>query len=237
MACDRGSNAANRDAPPENRDKRNRWASRVPQQPARISIDRYPMAKSPSSTRARRTPSRRLASRDTLYPLDVVYGRAGVAMPETKIVAPYEIPLPYRAMLVHEDDMTITLERHYGDRVILRALSTFTSGAWYYRRVLLVHEYSGRPVEMGAIRMKLDAFGARVKKQILANEIPLGRILRDAGFKYVSHAMAFLAIRPNPEMMGVFWMREPKTLYGRRTEIIRDGVKIGDIVEVLPPVA
>ena len=103
------------------------------------------MAKSTrtSRTRARRTPSRRPTSRDTLYPLDVVYGRAGIAMPETKIVAPYEIPLPYRAMLVHEDDMTITLERHYGDRVILRALSTFASGAWYYRRVLLVTSIPG----------------------------------------------------------------------------------------------
>ena len=39
---------------------------------------------------------------------------------------------------------------------------------------------------------------------------------------------------PNPEMMGVFWMREPRVLYGRRTEIIRRGRKIGDIVEVLP---
>ena len=46
-------------------------------------------------------------------------------------------------------------------------------------------EYTGRPVEMGAIRMKLDGFGARLKKQILKNEVPLGRILRDSGFKYV----------------------------------------------------
>ena len=169
-----------------------------------------------------------------LYPLDVVYRRAGVELPAINIVAPYEIPMPYRALLVHEDDMTITLERHFGGRVVLRALSTLTSGAWYSRRVLLVQEYSGRPVEMGAIRMKLDAFGARLKKQILRNEVPLGRLLRDGGFKYVSHAMAFLAITPNPEMMGVFWMREPKTLYGRRTEIVRNGTKIGDIVEILP---
>ena len=34
--------------------------------------------------------------------------------------------------------------------------------------------------------------------------------------------------------MGVFWMREPRTLYGRRTEIFQRGTKIGDIVEVLP---
>ncbi len=194
------------------------------------------MAKSTRSARTTRgkRPTHRSATRDTLYPLDVVYRRAGVETPDMRIVAPYEIPMPYRALLVHEDDMTITLERHFGGRVILRALSTFTSGAWYFRRVLLVQEYTGRPVEMGAIRMKLDGFGARLKKQILKNEVPLGRLLRDSGFKYVSHAMAFLAITPNPEMMGVFWMRESKTLYGRRTEIVRDGTKIGDIVEVLP---
>ena len=45
---------------------------------------------------------------------------------------------------------------------------------------------------------------------------------------------AFLAVTPNSEMMGVFWMAEPRTLYGRRTEIIHEGSKIGDIVEVLP---
>ena len=193
------------------------------------------MAKSTKS-RASRGPrtARRAASHDMLYPLDVVYRRAGVEMPAINIVAPYRIPMPYRALLVHEDDMTITLERHFGGRVVLRALSTFTSGVWYSRRVLLVQEYSGRPVEMGAIRMKLDAFGARLKKQILRNQVPLGRLLRDGGFKYVSHAMAFLAITPNPEMMGVFWMREPKTLYGRRTEIVRNDTKIGDIVEILP---
>ncbi len=194
------------------------------------------MAKSTRSARATRgkRTTRRASSRDTLYPLDVVYRRAGVEMPAIKVVAPYEIPMPYRSLLVHEDDMTITLERHFGGRVALRALSTFTSGAWYFRRVLLVQEYSGRPVEMGAIRMKLDGFGARLKKQILKNEVPLGRLLRDSGFKYVSHAMAFLAITPNAEMMGVFWMRESRTLYGRRTEIVRNGTKIGDIVEVLP---
>ena len=194
------------------------------------------MAKKTRPTRTTRgtRPTARTRASNTLYPLDVVYRRAGVEMPGMKIVAPYQIPMPYRSLLVHEDDMTITLERHFGGRLALRALSTFTSGAWYFRRVLLVQEYTGRPVEMGAIRMKLDGFGARLKKQILKNEVPLGRLLRDSGFKYVSHAMAFLAITPNPEMMGVFWMRESKTLYGRRTEIVRDGDKIGDIVEVLP---
>jgi hypothetical protein len=192
------------------------------------------MAKSTPTRRPRTSPLP--SARDTLYPLNVVYRRAGVAMPVWNTIAPDEIPSPYRSMLVHDNDMTSTLERHYGGRVVLRALSTFSSGAWYFRRVLLVQEYTGRPVEMGAIRIKIDAFGPHLKAAILKNEVPLGRILADGQFDYVSRVRDYLAMTSNPEMMGVFWMREPRTLYGRRTEIIHAGRKIGDIVEVLPQV-
>ena len=73
---------------------------------------------------------------------------------------------------------------------------------------------------MGAIRMKLDTFGATLKAQILKNEVPLGRLLVDSRYDYASRVKGYLALTPNPEMMGVFWMREPRTLYGRRTEIL-----------------
>jgi len=59
-------------------------------------------------------------------------------------------------------------------------------------------------------------------------------MLRGGRVEYGSHVKAFLRVTPNPEMMGVFWMREPRVLYGRRTEIVRHGTGIGDIVEVLP---
>jgi hypothetical protein len=102
--------------------------------------------------------------------------------------------------------------------------------------VLLVQEFTGRPVEMGAIRIKLGVFAPRMKATILKNEIPLGRVLADGRFDYTSRVKDYLAITPNPEIMGVFWMREALTLYGRRTEIVHAGRKIGDIVEVLPQV-
>jgi chorismate-pyruvate lyase len=176
----------------------------------------------------------RASSNGLLFPLDVVYARSGVALPDVEMIDPDDIPLPYRSLLVHTTDMTLTLERHFGGKVALRPLATFSTGAWYYRRVLLAQEYTGRPVEMGAIRIKVGAFSDRIRRQILKNDVPLGRLLRDGGVKYESRPKAFLAVTPNSEMMGVFWMREPKTLYGRRTEMIHDGAKIGDIVEVLP---
>ena len=169
-----------------------------------------------------------------LYPLDLVYERAGIAPPDAAVVAPEEIPLPYRTLLVHQDDMTPTLERHFGGRVVLRPLSVFASGGSYFRRVLLVSAYAGQPVEMGAIRMDLDVFDASIRRKIVESEIPFGRIVRDSRFDCRSEPTAFLALTPNPEMMGVFWMREPRVLYGRRTRIVRRGAVIGDIVEVLP---
>jgi len=155
-------------------------------------------------------------------------------MPRVKIVTPKQIPQPYRSLLVHDTDMTLTLERHFGDRVTLRPLSTFTSGRSYFRRVLLVQKYSGRPVEMGAIRIRLDVFNQQLRSKILRNKIPLGRLLRDGKFDYESRVKSYLCITPNSEMMGVFWMREVRILYGRRTEVIHNQTKIGDIVEVLP---
>jgi hypothetical protein len=193
------------------------------------------MATQSRSRRPRTTGGRAAASNNgILYPLDFAYALAGVAPPQVKPVSPENIPLPYRSLLVHGRDMTLTLEQHFGGRVVLRPLAVFASGAWYFRRVLLVQEYSGRPVEMGAIRMKLDAFRPRIRRSILQHEIPLGRILTDEGVDHQSRPRAFLAVTPNPEMMGVFWMRDPRTLYGRRTDVFLRGTKIGDIVEVLP---
>ena len=197
------------------------------------------MAKSTAPRGRAKSPlavARKASAHDTLYPLNVVCRRAGVDVPAWHAVEPDDIPSPYRSILVHDNDMTSTLERHYGGRVVLRALSTITVGGWHFRRVLLVQEYTGRPVEMGAIRIKLDAFDSRLKQQILRDETPLGRLLVDSSFPYVNHVKDYLALTPNPEMMGVFWMREPRTLYGRRTEVMHGGRKIGDIVEVLPRV-
>lgn len=151
------------------------------------------MAASPSMRvlRGRRDDRRRTAggTHRLLYPLDVVYAQAGIAAPRAARIDPEDIPPPYRSLLVHGRAMTFMLEQHFGGRVAMRVLSSFRRGRWFYRRLLLVQEYSGRPVEMG---------GA--------------------------------------EMMGVFWMREPLTLYGRQTRMTLDDRKIGDIVEILPRV-
>ena len=173
-------------------------------------------------------------SNGLLYPLDVLYAQAGIAPPVVKKISRARVPPPYHGLLVHEDEMTLTLERHYGGRIAVRVLSCSLKGQSYFRRVLLVQESSARPVAMGAVRIRLDVLGARNRAKILRQREPLGRILRDGGVDFLSRPTAFFEVKPNAEMMGVFWMREARTLYGRRTHVTLAGVRIGDIVEILP---
>lgn len=169
-----------------------------------------------------------------LYPLDALYARAGIIGPVVKRTTAERLPPPYNSLLVHQDEMTSTLERHFGGRVTVRMLATFLRGRSYFRRVLLALEKTGRPVSMGAVRLRLDVFSPAVRARILGEKAPLGRILSDAGVLYKSRPTAFLELTPNTEILGVFWMSEPQTLYGRRTELTVAGDKMGDIVEILP---
>src|SRR5919106_957184 len=117
-------------------------------------------------------------SKRILYPLDYVYSLVGLPPPTAQVIAADRIPKPYDTLLAHDGDMTRTLERHFGGPIVIRPLSAHTRGRWYFRRVLLALEQSGRPVGIGAVRLALDVFGTRVRAEILRGEVPLGRILR-----------------------------------------------------------
>jgi len=179
---------------------------------------------------------RAASSADQLYPLSVLCRLAGVPLPRARRISVASIPPPYRDLLVHEESMTATLEHHFADVMDLRTLATLRNPEGYFRRVLLVVERTGRPVAMGAVRVTLAAFAPKVRARILENDEPLGRVLHSAGIDYVSRPSALLAITPNTDMMGAFWMRNRDTLYGRRTEMLLRGKRIGDIVEVLAPI-
>jgi chorismate-pyruvate lyase len=184
--------------------------------------------------RSQRNVRQSASAHGMLYPLDVLYAQAGIPGPVAKRTTAEKIPAPYDKLLVHQNEMTSTLEQHFGGRVAVRVLSASVKGRSYFRRVLLVMESSARPVAMGAVRILLDAFTPRVRARVLRQQEPLGRILRDARIDYGSRPTNFLEVTPNSEMLGVFWMPERQTLYGRQTQVTVGDARVGDIVEILP---
>src|SRR6516164_65864 len=88
-----------------------------------------------------------------------------------------EVPPPYRALLVHEHHMTVTVESHHGDLVDVRILARRQDGDSYARKILLALQGDGRVVQFGIMRVHLRYCSPAVRAEIVAGQTPLGRIL------------------------------------------------------------
>ena len=130
-----------------------------------------------------------------VYPLDEFYEQAGRPLPRIEIIAGADLPEPARSLLVHDTDMTSTLEKFHAHLIRLELLRRQRSGNLYFREVVLVLDATGKSVEFGAIKIHLERFDPASRKLILKGLTPLGRILNESGFGYTSWPEAFLKIR------------------------------------------
>lgn len=171
-----------------------------------------------------------------LDPLDLFApeGRPGPATPQ-KLVGE-ALPAPYRDLLFHERDMTSTLERHHGERALLRVVARRDEGETLCRKVVLYGAISGRPFELGAIRIHLERFAEPARSEILAGDRPLGAILEDAGIAFLSRPRAFFALPADSWIREELGLETPALLYGRRNVLLTtDARPLAEVVEILPP--
>jgi hypothetical protein len=171
-----------------------------------------------------------------VYPLDDFYARAGLSLPGIERVASEEIPEPYRSLLVHERDMTPTLEKFHGSDIHLRILKREQRGESYFREVVLLLDGSELPVEFGANKVSLVLFPPKARQLILEERVPLGRILRECEIAHSTAAKAYFRVVPDELIRSVLRLETQVTLYGRKATIF-DAQKrpLSEIVEILPP--
>lgn len=172
-----------------------------------------------------------------LAPLRGLALATGRTLPRCWPVQPEEMPEPYRTLLVHERDMTRTLEQFHRGRIHLRVLGSRREGNRYWRESALELDGSGKVVELGAIQIFLDRFPEPWCSQILGEHLPLGRILNESGIPYTSRPSGYFRCEPDAfirmalrveESVGVF-------LYGRENTLMGgEGRPLAEIVEILP---
>ena len=171
-----------------------------------------------------------------VYPLDEFYARAGLPLPKIERVAGDEVPEPYRSLLVHERDMTPTLENFHHSAIHLRILQREQRGDFYFRQVALQLTGSNKPVEFGANKVSLLLFPAKARQLILEERVPLGRILRDCEIGHTTIAKAFFRIIPDELICEALALKKAVVLYGRRANILDMQKRpLSEIVEILPP--
>jgi hypothetical protein len=171
------------------------------------------------------------------YPLDDFYAKAGRALPRIVAVNGAEIPEPQRTLLVHDSDMTPTLEKFHGENIHLQVIRSEEREGAYYREVVLLLEKAKRPVEFGAIKINLGLFPAAAQRSILDEDLPLGTVLARFKVKHTSRPKAYLKIEADEFICQALSLKPGHTLYGRRNTLFDPQQRpLAEIVEILPPI-
>ena len=153
-----------------------------------------------------------------------------------EFLLPSQIPEPYRSLLVHESDMTGTLERYHGQSMSLHTIERVITPDRVVRHVELRGSEDKRTAEFGAIEISLDQFGAGPREEILESALPLGTILKKADMDFISRPVAYFRIKPGASVRHSFGVPADGWLYGRCNKLLAlSGRTIADVVEILPP--
>jgi chorismate-pyruvate lyase len=131
--------------------------------------------------------------------------------------------------------MTVTVEKHHGEKVDVRILQQELGESAYARKILLVTQKTRRVVQFGLVRIHLDYCSPAVREEILAGETPLGRILINHNVLRRIEPTNFLRIIPGPAMMEWFGLPEPRPTYGRQAVIHCDGKPAIELLEIVAP--
>jgi chorismate-pyruvate lyase len=170
-------------------------------------------------------------------PLEWCYAKAGLSLPSLEPLRPHEVRRPHRALLVHSEDMTPTLEGFFEQPLGLTVLSSEQEGDSYRREVLLTLGLERCPVLYGAIRVCLPHFPARARGLIVKGRSPLGRILQTEAIAHMSWPHPFFRLDPDSHISAMLRLRRTCKLYGRRNVLV-DGSRrlLAEVIEVLPPI-
>ena len=173
---------------------------------------------------------------DLLYPLRECYDRMGVEPPSISCLDVEEMPQPYRRLLVHDRDMTPTLEAAFGRPIQLRVMQPWISGALLTRQVLLVLDREETPVVFGAIRIHLDAFPLPAREEILQGHRPLGAILHHHRLAHQSRPQAFIRVAADGPISRALRGPSPGSLLYGRLNLLRSLQEetLAEILEILP---
>jgi hypothetical protein len=168
--------------------------------------------------------------------LEEFYALRGDPAPMLRRIEAGKMPEPYHSLLVHQSDMTSTLENFYKEQLHIEAVARRTVENEYYREVVLVLDRSGKRVEFGAIKIMLDLFPIDARQEILREQQPLGRILNVFGVVFTSRPRAYLRMNSDKFIEGALHLKKRDVLFGRRNTLLDEWDRpLAEIVEILPP--
>lgn len=175
-------------------------------------------------------------ARDLFFPLDQFYQADHLSFPLIERIDGADMPQPFRRLLVHQGDMTPTLEAYHGSRISLRLFDKKVTREHISRRVALVLDSNRTAVEFGAITIHLRRFSEVARRHVLECHRPLGTIVNEDGIEHYSRPIAFFRVMSDDLINETLGLTDPRWLYGRQNVIYTpDNERLAEVIEILPP--
>lgn len=145
-------------------------------------------------------------------------------------------PEPYKSLLVHEHHMTVTMEQFHHCDVDVSVIVEELQDPLYTREILLTKSGTQAVVLFGLVRFDFTYVTPAVKAEILAKQLPLGRVLiRHNVLRHIDLG-AILKIIPGAALRRHLQLPDASPVYGRMATIFCDGRPAVDLLEVIAPV-
>jgi chorismate-pyruvate lyase len=146
-----------------------------------------------------------------------------------------DCPDDYRAMLDHEEHMTVTVERRHASEVGVQVLESHSDDTHYVRKIILRRASDGRVVQFGIVRLALSALQPVVRNEIMAQKIPLGRVLILHNVLRQVQLNSLWRVECAQELADLFGVEAGHTTYGRTALIYCDGEPAVELLEIVAP--
>ena len=146
-------------------------------------------------------------------------------------------PEPYRTLLAHHEHMTVAVEQYHGSPVEVEVQATQWDGEFYSRQIVLHRQSDNSVVLFGIPRINLTLLDDEVRREIVDQRTPLGRVLIEHNVMREVQLASLYRVEPGPDLCRLFRLTEPRTTYGRTAFIYLDGYLAIELLEIVAPVS
>jgi chorismate-pyruvate lyase len=141
----------------------------------------------------------------------------------------------YRRLLAHQAHMTVTVERRHRCEVDVEVLASHKTESHYLRKIILRRKVDGRVVQFGIVRLALAALQPDVRDEIMAQKIPLGRVLINHNVMRHVQLNSLWQVACGPELCELFGVERAHVTYARTALIYCDGEPAVELLEIVAP--
>lgn len=144
-----------------------------------------------------------------------------------------DLPESYQSLLAHHDHMTVTVEAWHNSMVDVRVLAEQREDDIYARKILLVLQRDGSPVQFGIVRINLAGLPEIVRLEIESQALPLGRIMIRHHLMREVELCQLWRVKPGPKLRLHMHLKDDTPVYGRTARILVAGQPAVEMLEIV----